>query len=44
MDLEKELVLWRERAQDLVLENSLLRMSIDIVRLELAELQAKHGT
>jgi hypothetical protein len=43
MDLEKELFIWRERAQDLVLENSLLRMSIDIVRLELEEEKARHG-
>jgi hypothetical protein len=38
-----EVLLWKDRVTDLILQNDLLRMSVDILRAELTELQAKHG-
>lgn len=43
-DQTAEIVRWQSRAQDLMLENDLLRMSVDILRGELAELKGIHGT
>jgi hypothetical protein len=42
-DQTAEIVRWRGRAQDLLLENDLLRMSVDILRQELVEEKAKHA-
>lgn len=39
-----EVLIWKERAMDLILQNDLLRMSVDILRAELTEEKAKHGT
>lgn len=44
MDLAEELILWKARAQDLHLQNDLLRLSVDILRAELTEEKAKHGS
>jgi hypothetical protein len=39
-----EVLLWKDRVTDLILQNDLLRMSVDILRAELTEEKAKHGT
>jgi hypothetical protein len=39
-----EVLIWKERAMDLILQNDLLRMSVDILRAELMEEKAKHGS
>ncbi len=35
---------WQARAWDLLLQNDLLRLSVDILRQELVEEKAKHGS
>jgi hypothetical protein len=42
-DQTAEIVRWQSRAQDLMLQNDLLRLSVDILRQELVELKALHG-
>lgn len=41
---EAETALWQSRAHDLILQNDLLRLSVDILRAELTEEKSKHGS